>query len=120
MGLLASSVVGGAVIIRRGFEVNFPGVDSMGNLDYDHQVISTKSLAYFNTRNKNAFLLATAHGVPNQSGKLQVFLNSGNSVYAGPDVNLTVNTTYGRYVVYKRGYAVQYGRGKIVTGNVVP
>lgn len=118
-GLLLATAVEGAVIIRRHFEVNFPGIDSLGNLDFDNQVISTRSVAFFNTRSKRAFLSAVATGVPNQSGKLQVFVNSGNSVYAGPDVDLLVQTNYGRYVVTKRGVSTQFASGKIVPGSTV-
>ncbi len=119
-GLLFAAVVEAAVTVRRGFEVNFPGVDNMGNLDLDNQVISTKSLAFFNTNNGRAFLFAWAKGVPNQSGRLQVYLNSGNSVYAGPDVDLLVQTNYGRYVVTKRGVSTQFASGVIVPGSEVP
>lgn len=119
-GLLLASAVEGAVIIRRHFEVNFPGIDSLGNLDFGNEVISTRSVAFFNTRTKRAFLSASATHVPNLSGKRQVFVNSGNSVYAGPDVDLMVQTNYGRYVVTKRGVSTQFASGKIVPGNVVP
>jgi hypothetical protein len=118
--LLFAAVVEGAVIVRRHFEVNFPGIDSLGNIDYDHQVISTRSVAFFNTRTGRAFLTAHAKGVPNQSGRLQVFVDINNSVYAGPDVNLLVQTNHSRYVVTKRGVSTQHASGKIVPGNVVP
>ena len=118
--LLFAAVVEGAVIVRRHFEVNFPGVDNMGNLDFDNQVISTRSLAFFNTRTGRAFLSAVATGVPNQSGRLQVYVNSGNSVYAGPDVDLLVQTNYGRYVVTRRGVSTQFASGRIVPGIMVP
>lgn len=119
-GLLLASALEGAVIVRRRFEVNFPGIDSLGNLDLGNEVISTRSVAFFNTRTKRAFLSAHATHVPNLSGKRQVFINSGNSVYAGPDVDLLVQTNYGRYVVTKRGVSTQFASGKIVPGYEVP
>ena len=119
-GLLLATVVEGAVIVQRHFEVNFPGVDSLGNLDYNNQVISTQSVAFFNTITLRAIVHATAKGVPNQSGRIQVFVDSGNSVYAIPDLNLLVQTNYGLYAVTKRGLGAQYASGKIVPGYVVP
>ena len=119
-GLLLATVVEGAVIVQRHFEVNFPGVDSLGNLDYNNQVISTQSVAFFNTRNQRVILHATAKCVPNQSGRLQVFLDSGNSVYSVPDLNLLFQTNYGLYAVTKRGLGAQYASGKIVRAYVFP
>ena len=120
-GLLLAAVVEGAVIVQRHFEVNFPGVDSLGNLDYNNQVISTQSVAFFNTRTQRAIVHATAKRVPNQSGRLQVFVDSGYPVYAIPDLNLLFQTNYGLYAVTKRGLAAQYATGQIIVPcNVVP
>lgn len=119
-GLLLASVVEGAILVQRNFEVNFPGVDSWGNLDYDHQVISTRSVAFVNTKNKRAILQATATGIPNQSRRLQTFVDSGNSVYAVPNANLLFQTNYGLYVVTRNGLGAQFASGKIVPGYEVP
>ncbi len=119
-GLLLATVVEGAVIVQRNFEVNFPGIDSLGNLDYNHQVISTRSVAFFNTRNNRAIMHATAACVPNQSGRAQVYVDSGNTVYPVPELNVLFQTNYGVYGVTKRGLAALYASGRIVPGYTVP
>ncbi|RLS40888.1 MAG: hypothetical protein DWH81_06610 [Planctomycetota bacterium] len=119
-GLLLATVVEGAVIVQRHFEVNFPGVDKWGNLDYCHEVISTQSVAFFNTKNNCAIMHATAACVPNKSCRAQVYVDCGNTVYPVPELNVLFQTNYGVYGVTKGGLAALYASGRIVPGNTVP